>query len=71
MQNRAREASAPIPDVARGTAIAPAASRSVPIVMVAVFCATLGVVLVIAVIDMLSPGPAPTAGERAPSWPAR
>jgi hypothetical protein len=39
--------------------------------MTAVFCATLGIVLVIAVIDMLSPGSAPTAGERAPSWPSR
>jgi hypothetical protein len=52
-------------------AIAPASSRSIPIFMIAVFCATLGGVLVIAVVDMLSPGRAPTAGERAPSWPAR
>ncbi|MFS8069461.1 MAG: hypothetical protein ACMG6S_24115, partial [Byssovorax sp.] len=59
----------PNPKVAYSTGVASA--RSVPIVMIAAFCATLGVVLVIAVIDMLSPGAAPTAGERAPSWPAR
>ena len=39
--------------------------------MIAVFCAILGGVLVIAVIDMLAPGLPPTAGERAPSWPSR
>jgi len=39
--------------------------------MVAVFCAVLGGVLAIAVIDMLVPGPPPAVGERAPSWPAR
>lgn len=52
-------------------AIAPASPRSVPIFMIAVFCAILGGVLVIAVIDMLAPGLPPTAGERAPSWPSR
>ena len=63
----------PSPKVAYSTGIASASAsaRSVPIVMIAAFCATLGIVLVIAVIDMLSPGAAPTAGERAPSWPAR
>ena len=52
-------------------AIAPTSSRSVPILMIAMFCAILGGVLVIAVIDMVSPGREPAAGERAPSWPAR
>lgn len=59
------------PTVAGRVALAPPSSRSAPIIMVAVFCATLSGVAVIAVIDMLSPGSPPTAGERAPSWPAR
>lgn len=51
--------------------IAPSSpGSSVPMLMIAVFCAVLGLVLVIAVIDMLSPASTTPAGERAPSWPA-
>lgn len=71
MQDRTREPPPPGPKVADSTAIPPAFSLSIPSILVAVFCATLSAVLVIAVFDMLSPGPAPATHERAPSWPER
>ncbi|MEP7123081.1 MAG: hypothetical protein ABJE95_19290 [Byssovorax sp.] len=48
-----------------------ATPRGLPTFLIVVFLGTLCAAGGIAVLDMLSTGSAPAAGQRAPSWPGR